>query len=249
MKNSLMMSLKEEVKALPHLTVFMVPGKLVRAVPILLTETMKACIDLFISCRCTLIIPATNNLLFGRIYTDNPFDGTKILRELRKLCTLKNAEFLTATGLRHHIATKSQVYGDDTFTDKIYQHLGHTKTIHKQNYRFPIQAMQKGQVGHRLLKMDGTWDEICSSKCQLTGEKNENFSDNIVTDRNQEVVKPENSMTTSKTGISFYSDSSVSDDSEVYSQPKKRRRWTQDEKSVVLKNFSVYIKNKKILAK
>lgn len=147
---------EEELKALPHLTVFMVPGKLVRAVPILLTETMKACIDLIISCRCTLKIPTTNKLLFGRIYTDNPFDGTKILRELRKLCTLQKADFLTATGLRHHIATKSQVYGDDTFTDKICQHLGHTKTIHKQNYRFPIQAMQKGQVGHRLLKMDGT---------------------------------------------------------------------------------------------
>lgn len=144
----------EEKEALPRLTVFMIPGKLLHSVPILLTASMKANIDLIISSRAALGIHRENNLLFARATTLNPFDGSKILRNLRETCNLKKKSFMTATGLRHHLATKSQVNGSEQLTENVCQFLGHTKGVHKLNYRIPLQAIQRGQIGSRLLRME-----------------------------------------------------------------------------------------------
>jgi hypothetical protein len=138
---------KEERNTLPLLTVFMVPGKLVHFVPILMTEQMKKSVVLIISCRLPLKIPKSNPLLFARTCTDRPFDGSKIIKDIRLMCNLEKPDHMTATGLRHHIATKSQIYGGEKYTENICQFLGHTSNIHKQNYRLPLQAIQRGQIG------------------------------------------------------------------------------------------------------
>lgn len=117
-------------------------------------------IDLIVTSRSPLNIPVENHLLFARAFTNNSFYGSKVLRDIKALCVLKKPESLTATGLRHHMATKTQIVGSESYTEKACMHLGHSMDIHKKNYRFPIQAIQRGQVGSRLLQMEGSWSDV-----------------------------------------------------------------------------------------
>lgn len=133
----------------------MVPGKLVHSVPILLTEEMKQNVDLLVSCRLALQIPSENKLPFARVHTMKPFDGSKIIRDYRGMCKLNKPNDFTSIGLRHHIATKSQIVENPNYTENICQFMGHSSNAHKQNYRLPLQAIQKGQLGCHLMKMAG----------------------------------------------------------------------------------------------
>lgn len=261
---------EEEKNSLNELTVFMVPGKLVHTVPILLTKTMKKSIDLLVATRSAVKVKSTNKLLFARVYTDNPFDGSKVIRELRQQCELKKIAHMTATGLRHHVATKSQIHGDDRYTENICTFLGHTKNIHIQNYRLPLQAIQRGQIGHRLLEMEGTY----SSKEKATVNKP---SFTITTSVPEEttvyedihhrngcsLTLPNTTITSSSvktasyetlqnsTGIPIIQDDSDLEENELlsestYFKPKiVRKRWSKLEKTVVLQHFSEFIKHKK----
>ncbi|XP_039287568.1 uncharacterized protein LOC111055225 isoform X2 [Nilaparvata lugens] len=260
---------EDERMALPEVSVFMVPGKLLRSVPILLTKSMEKAINLLITCRSKLQIPPENPLLFARVYTLNPFDGSKILRELRTTCKLLKPNFLTATGLRHHIATKSQVFGDPEFTEKICQHLGHTSEIHKKNYRFPIQAMQRGQVGQKLLKLDGTWDEIMKKNCNTEADNRDKTLEPEMDGTWGEIIEKKNGITEPEADNgdktpepehsndpSYEYNKNYSSDSDSYSesqikgkfqsrQLKARVRWLDCEKEVVIKQFANFIVQKK----
>lgn len=232
---------KDEKDALPHLSVFMVPGKLVRSVPILLTNAMKSCIDLIVTSRSTLNIPVENHLLFARPFTNNSFDGSKVLRDIKSLCVLKKPESLTATGLRHHMATKTQIVGSESYTEKACMHLGHSMAIHKQNYRFPIQAIQRGQVGSRLLQMEGSWSDI-------TNVSNQSVMVNLeMPGPSTAHCEDENQMCDLPRDDDEYFPSSDSE-AEIHKTLVKKK-WSNEEKLVVLKTFTSFIKEKKVPGK
>lgn len=146
----------QQRKSIKTLDVFQIPGKRTRSVPILLTKTMKENIDLIIACRDDLKIPITNPLLFARPSTDEPFDGGKCLDKIKKLCNLKRPEMLTSTGMRHHIATMSQLHAkrNDQYTEHLAGFLGHDIAVHAKNYRLPLQVLQKAVVGSQLMKYE-----------------------------------------------------------------------------------------------
>ena len=65
---------------------------------------MEKSIDVIIECRKTLKI-TKSIYLFARPGLKTRFDGSKVMREMKLLCpNLKKPEYLTATGLRHHVA-------------------------------------------------------------------------------------------------------------------------------------------------
>ena len=228
---------EQEKLTLKELSVFMVPGKLLHSVPILLTKQMKKCVELIISCRAKLNVSIANKLLFPRVFTENPFDGSKIIRELRETCHLKRKTDMTSTGLRHHVATKTQIYGNDGYTENVCQFLGHTQNVHKQNYRLPIQAIQRGQVGHRLLEMEegGTQNSF-----KLTDKEDPNY-------RNSTNSKCKNGEDDNVSIEDYDSNEDESDDCTSSKNKKrrvrnvKRKRWAEDEKEIVLKEFEKFI--------
>ncbi|KAG8273753.1 hypothetical protein J6590_014389 [Homalodisca vitripennis] len=123
--SSILASLTEqERKSYSALNLFLVPGKNESRVPIILTEQMKECIDLLLSCRKDMKVPTTNELLFARPGLQTPFDGSKILSKFRKMCPgLKTPGFMTATGLRHQVATEAQVHGEKSRSTQHRTHL------------------------------------------------------------------------------------------------------------------------------
>lgn len=102
----------EEKVSLGELTSYVVPAKGNEEIAtMLLTRSMEKSIDVIIKCRKPLKI--TNKIyLFSRPGLETPFDGSKVMREMKSLCpNLKKPDYLTATGLRHHVATMAHVKG------------------------------------------------------------------------------------------------------------------------------------------
>lgn len=57
----------------------------------------------------------------------------------------------------------TQLVESDVQTTNVCRHLGHTRPVHEQNYRLPLQSIDRGQVGHQLLRGDGTWKELATT--------------------------------------------------------------------------------------
>lgn len=235
----------------------MMPGKLVRAVPVLLTKDMKNSIELLISCREKLNITVQNKLLFARVFTDKPFDGSKIIREFKSLCNLSKPEFLTATALRHHLAVKTSIVGNEAFTEHVCQHMGHTKDVHKKNYRFPIQAIMRGKVGNQLIKLSGNEGNKPDSYLFTNDDiqQNNQFASTSAESQPQDLTTPtfdlfqkNNQHQQTDKDMDFIPDCSSSDDSDesvTKSQPRTRVKWTYEQKVLVVTNFANYIRSKK----
>lgn len=120
--------------------------------PIIITKTTARNIDYLITCRTKLGIPDDNKFLFARPGTQNLFSGSAILREFRDSLNLKRPEHMTATGLRHNLATNSR-NAKHIPTDDMAEQMGHTLHIHKTKYRYPLQVVQKGQIGAHLFEL------------------------------------------------------------------------------------------------
>lgn len=94
--------------------------------------------------------------MFARPGSLTSFKGSTLLAEFKKQIDLQNPKHLTCTGLRHHAATLMQVQEKDenlVAMEDIAQHLGHDLAVHKNNYRLPLQVVQRGKVGNKLLSL------------------------------------------------------------------------------------------------
>lgn len=230
---------EEEKKSLSRFSVFMVPGKNVRTVPILFTEVIKNCLDLLITSRSTLKIPIENRLLFPRVLSNKPFDGSKILKEFASMCTLKKPQHLTATGLRHNLATKTSLAGKESLTENVCEQLGHSLAVHKQNYRYPIQAIQRGVVANHLSNVNGIKGAMQSTSTVTSADQLESH-----TSEDQNKVW-ENEDSEWPDHLYLENHVSSSDEEDVLEhKPRKHKKWTEEGKILVIQTFSSFIKSK-----
>ena len=73
------------------------------------------------------------------------------MREMKLLCpNLKITEYLTATGLRHHVATMAHVKGP-ALSKKVSKFMCHTQSVHDKNYVTPLELVNRGVVGLSLI--------------------------------------------------------------------------------------------------
>lgn len=142
----------EEKRNGDELHIFHVTGKNTRKVPCLLTGVMKKSLDSLLDKRKYIGIKE-NKLLFARPDSSLYYNGSKIIDDIKNNFKLRNHKHFTATGLRHHVATFSQILGDTTYTENLATFMGHDLSIHKANYRLPLAVVQKTVVGQQLLKM------------------------------------------------------------------------------------------------
>lgn len=232
---------EEEKKSAEELMLFHVPGKNVRKVPCLITKIMKKAIDSLLTSRKKVGVDRSDFLFPNPVfYLQNgvspTYDGTKIIDEVKQQYNLKNPKDFTATGLRHHCASMSQILGvNERYVNHLANFMGHDRNIHESNYNIPLPLIQKGQVGHRLLQMTQ------SVMCSRTESLNEPCKDNM------EVVLNDNTITAEgeEKGESLYiasTNGSLTSEVEGFeSTPSckkiKRVRWNDEEKHIIYRHF------------
>lgn len=220
----------EERRCGEELSIFHVPGKNTRKVPIILTKSMRSALDALTASRHEIQIESP--LLFARPDSDATYDGTKVLESVKKRFALTNPEHFTATGLRHHAATSSQLYErNDTFTENLATFLGHDVNIHKSNYKLPLALIQKSQVGHRLLKMTIPDEDQKFRDRHLSQYDPEQDTGQQCKNKNDETDLPEELSD---------SESLPSNKSAPKLKNINRIRWTEEEKEVLYKHFGKY---------
>lgn len=209
----------EERQSGEELSIFHVPGKNTRKVPIILTKSMRSALDALIASRPKIQIESP--LLFARPDSDITYDGTKVLENVKKRFPLIIPEHFTATGLRHHAATNSQLHErNDTFTENLATFMGHDVNVHKSNYKLPLVLIQKSQVGHRLLKMT-----LPDEDAQISHGGNSSQDDQEQNTSQEEL---------SDSG-SLPSNISAPEVKNIH-----RTRWSEEEKEVLYKHFGNY---------
>lgn len=229
-----------EKQALNYLTCFYIPGKRGRTVPVLLTKNMRKIIDLLVDYRHKVCIPEDNPWLFPRPNNDGPYDGCKIFRHFREMLNLKNPSHFTSSGLRHHVATMSQVEGtDENFRDFLATFLGHDILTHRSNYQLPQKVIQVGKIGHHLLKLNKR-----QNAC--------NLPDNTINDKEPKVEKhfedTVNTYSSSDNDLDLDEDYTLPENESNSFKRKKvisRTRWTEIERRALFKHFSKSIESKK----
>lgn len=136
-----------------------VRGKRGRKVAIILTKDMKSAIDLLISTRESVGIPAKNIYVFARSSKDSleHIRGWDCLHKFTTECQppLKNPANITGTSFRKYIATISQVASlKENEVDWLARHLGHDIRVHREFYRLQESSIEIAKVSKLLLAVD-----------------------------------------------------------------------------------------------
>ena len=94
--------------------------------------------------------------MFARIGASNScYRGSDCLRRFSKECGASNAESLTSTKLRKHIATMSQVLSlRSDELDLLAGFMGHDIRVHRDFYRLPSSTLQVAKISKLLLAVE-----------------------------------------------------------------------------------------------
>ncbi|CAH0392012.1 unnamed protein product [Bemisia tabaci] len=139
---------------------------------------MELSIELLIDMRDAVGVSKDNPYLFPKCYSEYPYDGTKILRDIRAKIKLKDPSSMTSRGLRTNLATMSAVCNFDTQKKaKIAQSLGHDMSTHERYYALPQKEVQRGVVGEVLLA--AARGNLIATSSKNRGESSQSKHDNM----------------------------------------------------------------------
>lgn len=126
-------------------------GKRGRGVPVLLSPNMRKHFDYLIQIRDNFV--SDNEYVFHT--TGKSFiDGTKTLQKYVKKCDVENPHSITATKLRKHLATVTQLLNfSNKDLEQLSNFMGHTLNTHCNFYRLPDNVYQTAKVSKLLLLM------------------------------------------------------------------------------------------------
>ena len=114
-------------------------------------------IDLLIAKRKEVGVPDKNNHIFASITSKlmKSIRGNDALRWAVLSCKLVQPETVTATNLRKHIATLSQLLDlSENDLDMLATFLGHNINIHREYYRLPDKTLQIARCSKVLMMME-----------------------------------------------------------------------------------------------
>uniref|UniRef100_V5I905 Tyr recombinase domain-containing protein n=1 Tax=Anoplophora glabripennis TaxID=217634 RepID=V5I905_ANOGL len=160
-------------------------GKLMRSVPLLVSEFNNNCIKLLLQCRSQLGIREENPYVFALPSADDRFKyirACNLLCQYSAECGVSEPNLLRGTLLRKHAATyASQLNFNDSQVQNLADHLGHETKIFREIYSQPIIKKQLSVA--KFLEDAGGWNE---------GDIN--YSDFSV----EETMEPDNNNLTSE---------------------------------------------------
>ena len=133
-----------------------IKGKKNRSVPVLLTKEMKSALDLLTMAREKAGLK-DNKYLFANVNSkhNKHYRGSDCLRNFSSRCGAENPALLTATQLRKHLATVSQILNlKESELDVLATFMGHDLRIHREYYRLPSDYLQVAKVSRIMLAME-----------------------------------------------------------------------------------------------
>lgn len=226
-------------------------GKRGRGVPVLFSSDVQEHIEVLLKSR-EKILNKNNPYLFGNVSTLQPICGYKVITKYAKLSGAKNPDAITATKLRKHLATLTQVLNmSENDLEQLSTFMGHTVNIHRGSYRLPDDVFQTAKVSKLLLLMEKGEAALYKGKSlddidlDLTVEE-ENDSDQ---EENNTVLYDVEELpdTVLRPGTSSLTDSVLATVKGKSEETRTRKRvlvpWTQEQKKAVLQFFANHIKN------
>ena len=140
-----------------NLTRIEIIGKRGRLVPVILTDSMKASMDVLMEKREKASISSDNPYFFAR--TNNlsisHMRGCDSLRKLTEEVPLKHPKLIRSIRLRKHIAMMTQLVNlKDHELDTVAQFMGHDIRTHREHYRLPNGTLQVAKVAKLLISLN-----------------------------------------------------------------------------------------------
>ena len=130
-------------------------GKGGRKVPILLTPSMVASLELLCERRNECNVLPDNLYLFAVPNTMGFYRASDLLLEFVELCELKNPKAMKGTQLRKQLATLSTVLNlKATELDQLADFMGHNIRVHAKFYRLPENTLQLAKISKVLMAME-----------------------------------------------------------------------------------------------
>lgn len=207
----------------------------------MMTPNVKESIEMLISYRAEVRVNADNPYIFA-CPTGNsvlPLRGYDCMHKYAMLCAARHPETLTATKLRKHLATLSQILSlTNGELEQLANHLGHDVNVHKQYYRLPQEILFLAKVSKVL---------IAAENGQLAKYKGKSMEEMNVMDTISESELSEGEDDNDKGTTTQRNDHPASQDkactSGTQNTKKKATRisWTKEEEEAILQDDQISI--------
>jgi hypothetical protein len=230
-------------------------GKRGRGVPVLFSTDVREHIDILLKYR-TSCMKKENVYLFGNPNTTESICGYKVLKKYATLCGAKNPDAISATKLRKHLATLTQLFSmSDNDIEQLATFMGHTVGVHRGSYRLPDDVYQTAKISKLLLLMEE--GKAGQYKGKPLSEIDINLDDDLLAgaencdaNESETELEPIVQETTRENNGDQQSSEHISNISPSSLQSKIRKKrilvpWTDHQKQVVKKHFASHIRNKK----
>lgn len=224
-------------------------GKRGRGVPILFSDDVQRHVDILIKVRANFL-GSDNLYLFGNPKCKSPIVGYKILEKYARLCGAKNPNSLTATRLRKHLATLTQIFNmTENDIEQLATFMGHTTGVHRQSYRLPDDVYQTAKISKLLLLMEK--GAAAEYKGKALDEIDLNLEENLLNDKenliNEDTEEIPNYDVNDTVNSAKTVDCSAGNSSRITTKGKKRQLipWTAEQISIVQSHFKNHINTKK----
>ncbi|XP_064071887.1 uncharacterized protein LOC135193415 [Vanessa tameamea] len=240
-------------------------GKRGRGVPVLFSQEVQDDIKLLLSVRNIFFTATSNLFLFGNPGYENTIYGYKVLEKHARLSGAKNPKAISATKLRKHLATLSQIFSmSENDKEQLATFMGHTNEVHKKSYRLPDDVYQTAKISKLLILMeDGKGDAFKGKSLDeidldMNEELEEEFLNNdkildydfestvnVNSDCVQQIYNQNDLSQAGPSGFQKIEQISQLNVKNKINKGKKRTLvpWTVEQKNVVTKFFKLHIKN------
>lgn len=221
-------------------------GKRGRGVPILLSQKMREHFDFLVKIRDNFI--ENNDFVFhtsGKTF----IDGTKILYKHAKKCGVENPKSISATRLRKHLATVTQLLEfSKSDLEQLSKFMGHTLKTHCDFYRLSDNMYQTAKISKLLLLASEGGLEKYKGKHldEIDIDLNPVSEDWPVEEQIQE-INPDNTLQPKSENVYKFSEpeEDLSYKPTLKKPPHKRQPWTQSEKKIMSNYFAKHIESKR----
>lgn len=222
-------------------------GKRGRGVPVLFSADIQKHLQLLIQLRKNFI-PEDNLYLFSKANLKTPLTGYKVLNKYAKASGTQNPEAITATRLRKHLATLSQIFNlSESEVEQLATFMGHTAGVHKSSYRLPDDIYQTAKISKILLLMEK--GGVGQYKGKHLEDISINMEEDLFGDEQSESEKEADDQIIAENLPNFVTETSNSATTPavpIVGKKKKRELvpWTGEQKRTVKVFFKNHIKNK-----
>ncbi|XP_074035312.1 uncharacterized protein [Leptinotarsa decemlineata] len=223
----------------------MIIGKRGRGVPVLFSTDTQEYIQILLNHR-EKFVNGKNVYLFGKPdqRSTEPVCGYKVLKKYATACGAKNPTAITATRLRKHLATLTQLFDmSENDIEQLANFMGHTIGVHRGNYRLPDDVFQTAKISKLLILMEQ--GEAAQFKRKALNDIDLNMEEDLMAYNE----KADREKSASPVPVILEPSTSQMPMETKYRTSKNKKRilvkWTDEQKKLIINFFRTHIKEKR----